>query len=91
MKDKIAFWVSQRHNIPYRFRKSFKSQKDFESVFPQDYNYFKFFDVTEEKSSYKIAAFDYNAIADNMEIIAVPVEKRIFLNNKVKQNKPVAE
>ena len=66
-------------------RKSFTSRNDFESIFPKDYIFYKFSGVTIEKSRYKLTGFEYDKNIDDIEIVAVPVEKRIFLKNKVKK------
>lgn len=66
-------------------RDSFGSRDDFESIFPKDYSFYKFSGVAREKSSYKLAQFDYDAEKSHLNIIAIPKEKRIFLGNKIKK------
>ena len=64
-------------------RKSFGSRDDFESIFPNNYNFYRFIDVSSQKSRYKISAFDYQQDNEHLDIVAVPKEKDVYLKNKV--------
>jgi len=64
-------------------RKSFGSKDDFESIFPADYNFYKFSRTSREKSSYKLTEFDYETDTRELDIIALPNEKKVYLNEKI--------